>query len=323
MISSLSSEIIVSVDPATSFKTYSVSRVSSGGAGSLKGENEATDPIRFSYRFQIDTSELEFWNYKRKVSEIGIRELMIPVGMKASISEKFKQTFRFGDAKDAGLTKEPEFVKADDYYLLSAELRGEKTLSIQLVPDVAQPENDLVSITYDVSGLSTSLSQPAASNSISTASRPKLDYTSRKNGNLVAASDLLQIRQVEQMADLSKFWLLGNAVLTKMKILQSPSIIASRGELELLKVGEKDVVGPDATRKVDFLVLFEFLESIALSFTPLVRRLKEKTPIKGELILRQELEAGQRKEFTVRLDDLKSELVDTEYGKRISDIIGI
>jgi hypothetical protein len=54
---------------------------------------------------------------------------------------------------------------------------------------------------------------------------------------------------------------------------------------------------------------------------PSVKKLKEKTPVKDELIIRQELQGGQRKEFAVRLDDLMSNLQETSFGKSVSGIL--
>ena len=74
---------------------------------------------------------------------------------------------------------------------------------------------------------------------------------------------------------------------------------------------------------VGFFVFYKYVYSHSFDrFTPFVKKLKEKTPIKGELILREEVEKGQRKEFTISLDDLKSQLMDTHYcGKAVSDIL--
>ncbi|HET7344889.1 MAG TPA: hypothetical protein VFJ05_03345 [Nitrososphaeraceae archaeon] len=43
-----------------------------------------------SYSFLIDSSSLAFWNNKRKVSDLGIEDMPIPVGFKIPISKKLK-----------------------------------------------------------------------------------------------------------------------------------------------------------------------------------------------------------------------------------------
>jgi hypothetical protein len=48
--------------------------------------------------------------------------------MRAPISQKLKKAFSFGSRKDSDIVKEPEFVKVDDYYLVSSRLDGESPM---------------------------------------------------------------------------------------------------------------------------------------------------------------------------------------------------
>lgn len=324
LLSSLFTELTVSIDSSCSLKKYIVYRntLNTKKGGRDVDHNTERNTTSLNYKFRIDTSDIEFWDSSRKVSDFGIKELMLPVGMKAPISEKLKHAFRFGSRKDADPVKEPEFVKVDDYYLLSAKLDEKKILSIQLVPDVAKPEINLLEIFYYVDDLPGSSPQHKDSNAPSMRPRPKINYTSNENGQSVEVSDLLQIKEIAQASDLTKIGFLGTAIMDKLSILQNPGLVNSRGKLELLKAEDKHILLFEGTTKVEFTLLFDLLNSIASSFTPFVKRLKEKTPIKGELILREEVEKGQRKEFTIRLDDLKSLLIDTHYcGKAVSDIL--
>ena len=45
--------------------------------------------------------------------------------------------------------------------------------------------------------------------------------------------------------------------------------------------------------------------------------------MKGELTLKEEIGGGQRKEYSVRAEDLKSQLSDTDNGKAIYDALGL
>jgi len=322
ILSSLFTELSVSIDSSGSLRKYIVYRNTFTKKGTRDVGHRDRNATSLNYKFRIDTSDIEFWDSSRKVSDFGIKELMLPVGMKAPISEKLKHAFRFGSRKDIDPVEEPEFVKVDDYYLLSAKLDEKKTLSIQLVPDVAKPETNLLEISYQIDNLSVSSSQTNDSNTPPVGNRPKLNYRSNENGQSVEASDLLQIKKIAQASDLTKIKFLGTAIMDKLRILENPSLVSSRGKLELLKADDKDILLLEGTTKVEFTLLFDLLNSIASSFTPFVKRLKEKTPIKGELILREEVEKGQRKEFTISLDDLKSQLMDTHYsGKAVSDIL--
>lgn len=323
ILSSLFIELTVSIDSSGSLRKYIVYRNTlNTKKGTRDVDHRDRNATSLNYKFRIDTSDIEFWDSSRKVSDFGIKELMLPVGMKAPISEKLKHAFRFGSRKHTDPVKEPEFVKVDDYYLLSVKLDEKKTLSIQLVPDVAKPETNLLEISYQIDNLSGSSSQTNESNTPLVGNRPKLNYRSNENGQSVEASDLLQIKEIAQASDLTKIKFLGTAIMDKLRILENPSLVSSRGKLELLKADDRDILLLEGTTKVEFTLLFDLLNSIASSFTPFVKRLKEKTPIKGELILREEVEKGQRKEFTISLDDLKSQLMDNHYcGKAVSDIL--
>ena len=58
-------------------------------------------------------------------------------------------------------------------------------------------------------------------------------------------------------------------------------------------------------------------------FAPLIRKLKEKSPVKGELILRHEIGSRQREEYVVKTEELNSNLISTDEGKKISTILGL
>jgi hypothetical protein len=314
-----------SLDRKSGAKNYETFRTTASAA-TVQAEQAAgnlaqkgTDALQFSYTFRIDPSELEFWNYRRIVTDLGIRELLLPVGMKAPVSERIKQSFRFGSRKDAEVMKEPEFVKADGYCLAAASLHDNKTLVVELAKDPARPEESgLFKITYDVATLSVP-GQPHAS----TGSRPKIDYLVQDGGNLMTESDLLQIAEIQKNSDMSKIHLLGSAVLARTRILQDPQVIRSRGTLTELRTRNDSVVIPSGLAEGNSRALFEFLESIAFSYAPFVKKMQEKTSVQGELVLREELGGGQRKEYSVRVDELRSQLKDTEHGKMIAAAMGL
>lgn len=323
MLAGLLTEMIISIDSKGSKKYIVYRNTLNVKKGTIDTDQKReTTASSLNYKFRIDTSDIEFWDSSRKVSDFGIKELMLPIGMKAPISEKLKQAFRLGSKKNTDPVKEPEFVKVDDFYLLSIKLDQKKTLSIQLVPDIAKPEINLLELSYHVDDLPGEISEPKHSGRHPVTNRPRIDFTSNGNGQYVQATDLLQIKEIALASDLTKIGMLGTAILDKLRILQNPSLVSSRGKLELLKADDRHILQIGGTPKVEFTLLFELLNFIATSFTPFVKRLKEKTPIKGELILREEVEKGQRKEFTIRLDELKSQLIETHYcGKTVSDIL--
>lgn len=320
----------------TGLKTYGISRTTRSSTAVVAtvqaapeeariGDQNEPSALQFSYTYRIDGSDLEFWNRRRTVAEFGIKELMLPVGMKAPVSEKIKQTFRFGSRKDVEISKEPEFVKVDNYDLMMVSLEGDKTLTIELAEDAAHADTGHFRISYDLSALSNSAMQYEEQHFPGSAiSRPKIDYLSKDNGGTpVTRSDVLQIEEIQKNSNISKIQLLGAAILSKIRILQAPQIVQSRGRLEELKTHESEIVIPASLKQGDYYSLFQFLESVASSFAPYVGKMKERTQVKGELTIREELGSGQRREFSVRADDLKSQLKDTEYGNRIGLALGL
>lgn len=320
VLSNLTSTVVASLGPSGSLEQYSIQRVASSALSKAE-EREETNALRFSYTTRIEAKDLEFWNYKRKISELGIRELMLPAGLKASISEKFKQTFKFGQKGEPA--REPDFRKVDDYYVVHAELQGHKSLLVQVAADVGLLDNNLFTITYAVDSLSEPHAHSSSSRTQPSELRPKIDYRATDNGQISEITDLLQMGEIERMSDLPKIRLLGTAILSKMGILTDHATIASRGQLESLSTDDAEIIKSARTQKVDFVRLFEFLGLVASIFRPTLNKLREKTPMKDEIILRQELPGGQRKEFTIRLEDLRSQLGDEKYGKPVLTTLGL
>lgn len=320
LLSRLSVEVMIHIDP-TSPKTYSIHRGCKIIDQKAKGTNQNVKDLSIfpvNYAFQVDTSELVFWCSIRKISEFGLKDVELPIGMKAPLTEKLKNAFKLGNKKN-DIVMQPEFAKIDDYCLLSITL-NEKTLVVQVVPDIAKTDNDLIEIIYHLPELQTwGHAQP--NNELPQATNhPKINYKSTNNGQPVEFMDLLAVKQIAHAADLTKIMNLGTSILEKLKMLEDPKILSSRSKLQLLNVSGKNILIHDGVTIVEFTPLFELLNLIAIFFAPIVRRLKEKTPVQGELILREQMENGQRAEFVVKLEYLRSQLSSCPpLGQTISD----
>jgi hypothetical protein len=321
LLSNLSTEMTV-IANTENFKTYTVYRDTSSNKPKSRNTHQGREKNARSlnYKFRIDTSDLEFWQGVRKISDFGPKDLMVPIGMETPISEKLKKALSFG-SKNNDLIKQPKFVKVDDYYLLAGRLEGEKTLSVQLVPDITKADIGLIEVFYDLRYLPGSNLTPEDADDPE-AAHTRINYRSRENGHFVEVPDLLRVKQIADASDHAKISFLGTSVLDKLRILENNSLTDSRGKLELLKVDDNHVLLSEGTAKVEFTLLFELLNSVASTFTPFVKSLKEKTPVRGELILREQVGERQRREFNVRLDDLRSQLSLGHYsGKMISDTL--
>ena len=66
-----------------------------------------------------------------------------------------------------------------------------------------------------------------------------------------------------------------------------------------------------------------FLEITAKHFSPIIRKLREKSPMKNELILRFENADGSREEHSLGIEELNFLLKRTDGGKKIAKALEI
>jgi hypothetical protein len=341
LTSNLLNVVEVSIDQNDD-NSYRISRTSSITIQKKKAVKFADTAIddRASYLFYsfiIDVSSIEFWSHKRKVSDLGIKDMLIPVGFKTSISEKLKRSFRFvsrGEDDQTPVEKDPEFISADDYYLSYLKLEGGKTLFLILANDASKLDDKVMKINYDMADwyqndfddkVDVSAKAEFYKRLISEGKVPKIDYIQDKE---IRRLNLFQ-KEFLQFTDISKIFLLGKVLTDKMNSILNPKTITSHIKLESIKVDDKDAikVNRDSAKSPSLLyneeLVISFLESVATGFAPLILKLKTKSPVEGELILRYETRDRQREEYVVRTEEINSQLSSTNEGKRISSILGL
>jgi hypothetical protein len=341
LTSNLLNIVEVSIDQNDDNNSYKISRTSSIATHKKKSVKFADTAIddRASYLFYsfiIDVSSIEYWSHKRKVSDLGIDNMLIPVGFKTPISEKLKRSFRFvsrGEDDQTPVVKDPEFISADDYYLSYLKLEGSKTLFLILADDASKLDDKVMKINYDMADwyqndfndkVDVSAKAEFYNRLISEGKVPKIDYIQDKETRRL---NLFQ-KEFLQFTDISKIFLLGKVLIDKMNSILNPKAIASHIKLESIKVDDKDAikVNRDSAKSPSLLyneeLVISFLESVATGFAPLILKLKTKSPVEGELILRYETGDRQREEYVIRTEEINSQLSSTNEGKRISSILG-
>ena len=289
------------------------------------------------YSFIIDNSSLEFWNHKRKVSDLDIGKMIIPIGFKTSIYQKLKGSFRFMSSNDndqAPIEKEPEFVSADNYYIAYSKLESGKELSLILAQDASKLDDKVMKIHYDLISwyqnnyhdkVNFSTNSNFYKKLISEGKVPKIDYIQDKE---IRRLNLFQ-KEFLQFTDINKILLLGKVVTDKMNGILDREAIASHIKLESIIIDGKEAIkinrgsGQSTSLFYSEELVISFLESIATGFAPLILKLKNKSPVKGELILRYETDNKQREEYVVRTEELNLQLSITDEGKRLSAILGL
>src|SRR5919112_3326152 len=290
-----------------------------------------------SYSFMIEDSSVDFWSHKRKVSDLGIEDTLIPVGFKTPISEKLKRSFRFvsgGDDTQSHMEKEPEFVSADDYYISYSKLVSDKTLSLILADDASKLDDKVLKVEYDLTYLyqnnydvkvDVAVNADFCKRLISEGKVPRIDYIQDKE---IRKLNLFQ-KEFLQFTDMPKILLLGKLLTDKMNRLLNPQAITFHIKLESIKIDDKDAIKVNRdspqSRSLSYSeeLVISFLELVATGFAPLILKLKDRSPVEGELILRYETDDRQREEYVVRTEELNLQLSSTDEGKRISSILGL
>ena len=282
-----------------------------------------------SYSFLFDTTMLDFWRHKRKVSDLEIEDISIPVGFKTSISERLKRSFRFvsgGDNNKVSNEGEPEFINIDKYYIVYVRLQNSTILSMTLAYDPSKLDDKVIKIDYELPNLDSADENhdELCKRLLSEGKLPKIDYIEKEQRRRLNFSH----KEYLQITDIQKILILGKTVKNKISTLLNHAVATANIKIESIRIEEKDVVKVKSDAILPLLVynehlVIEFLDMLATGFTPLIKKISEKSPVRGELILRHEIDARQREEFVVRIEELTSQLCSTEEGKKIADTLGL
>jgi hypothetical protein len=311
-------------------------------------ENTATS---ISYSLSIRSTEIEFWNQRRKVSDFGLKDIMIPVGLKTPITKRLKKSLDFlpGLDKEMKNQRAPRFVNVEDYYVYSANTDGKENLLVVLVDNPSKLDDNLIHIKYRLSELSRDDSNNAAAaaattNAAGTSARPRthyleynklprIDFTSSEQGKV---QDILGIKDIAEATDIPEIMLLGRAILDKIELIihHEPSQLALYSKLASIRVEDRDALVIDASKSsisvgnnnivaYDPSLVTIFLEITAKYFSPIIRKLRERSPMKNELILRYENADGSREEHSLGIEELNFILKRTDGGKKIARALEI
>jgi hypothetical protein len=304
-----------------------------------------------SYSLSVRSTEIEFWNQRRKVSDFGLKDIMIPVGLRTPITKKLKKSLDFlpGIDKEAKSQRAPKFVNVEDYYLYSANTDGKENLLVVLVDNPSKPDDNLIQIKYRISELNhhdgrTAVTTTTTTNPADVSAKPRthyleynklprIDFTSSEQGKV---QDILGIKDIAEATDIPEILLLGRAILDKIELIlhHEPSQLALYSKLSSIRVDDKDALVVDESKSsislgnsnivaYDPSLVTIFLEITAKYYSPIIRKLKEKSPMKNELILRFENADGSREEHSLGIEELNFLLKRTDGGKKIARALEI
>jgi hypothetical protein len=283
----------------------------------------------FSYHFTIDSKFSEFWKHRRKVSDLGVDDLLIPIGFKKSISEKLRRSLRLGsnqeDPQDSS-EREIEYIHASSLYITYVRMDTGKTLAVKLSGDPSRSDEKSVELEYELSGLQPQENNASSNNSITTIAYynglksegrlPRLNYVDREERRKI---DLTQ-KEFQQATDILRIVMMGKMLADKINEISNTSTVSHHMKLDSIRVGDKEAIMSSSNSSKTLLyyedIVMSFLELVAVGFSPLIQHMSEKSPIKGELILRYETDEKVRTEYVLRTEELSAPLSDDE-GRRV------
>lgn len=284
-----------------------------------------------SYSFLINGSRIDFWNKVNRVSGVGVKDLLIPFGLRTPLTEKLKQTLRIvpGLSREPA-EKEPGFINADDYYIVSASMDQDK-LMVLLASNPSELNKHVFRITYALKELYDLYDDNSGGSNINShitqEMRPRIDCTLKEDQEPV--QDVLQIEEVANATDISKLILFGRALSDKLRVSLDPLLTSNTGaELVRISIDNQDALAIDEERR--FIVssynsdaIVSFLRIIANCFRPNLIKAKEKSSMRDEIIIRYQRPDGTRQEYSARIRTLIEQLQGYKEGQGILQMLGI
>jgi hypothetical protein len=294
-------------------------------------EISSTQSNSTSYSFSVNASATSFWRSHRKIIDLEIDQLAVPIGFKTSISEKLRRSFRLGHSNDHHLDseREPDMVSVENYYMTHVKLESGKTLSVILSAD-AKPKDKVIRIEYDLNDLHVDRKNlsPETSNYnqvIAEGRVPRIEYIDEKESRKI---DLLQ-KEFLRTTNIGRIMELGYNLEEKLKQMIDMRLISSYIRLYSITVDDKEAVlitdnhSTDGHLSYNEDLVISFLETIASAFAPIIQMLKSKSPVNGELILRYDSPNKQREEYMIRTGDIISRLSQSSGGNKVLAALGV
>lgn len=302
---------------------------SPSSAGTYTNSLESLPASTFSYHFTVDPKFSDFWKHRRRISDLGVHDLLIPIGFKKSISEKLRRSLRLGssqtDAQDSS-EREVEFVHASSLYITYIKIQTGKTLVVRLSGDPSKSDEKSVELEYNLSELipeggtidgdSSTDMMEYYKRLVSEGTLPEINYLDKDERRKID----LNLKEFQEGTDTLKLVIMGKMLADRMNDILNTSTISSYMKLDSIRVGDKEAIvssnDPNKTLLYYEDIVMNLLELVAVGFSPLIQRISDKSPIKGELILRYETDEKERKEYVLRTDELSAPLANEE-GRRV------
>ena len=145
---------------------------------------------------------------------------------------------------------------------------------------------------------------------------PRIDYLDKDERRKI---DLTQ-KEFQEGTDTLKIVMMGKILADRINDISNTSAVSPHMKLDSIRVGDKEAIMSSNESNKALLyyedIVMSFLELVAVGFSFLIQGISNKSPVKGELILRYETDEKERQEYVLRTEELSAPLSDEE-GRRV------
>lgn len=295
------------------------------------GLNESISKM-ITYCF-LKQSSLQDLFPQRKLADFNFKNFTFPIGYKVSISDKLKKSFKLSSKNQTNIhstDKEPNTISLDNYYLSHIRLEKNKSLVIEITNEDSEIKSGRI-LQIHLNLLDNDIDKYL----IETFNKQKLKENEK--------NDLLQIYYLADnkkininailidffdFVDFKKLFRFCLFILNTLEKVIDPLNLSSDFKLEYIKFNDKKIIDVlrDKDQKKDKIyydksLILLILKIVSLHIAPIVIKIRDKSPVKGELMLRYELEGQPRNEFVLKENDLIAQLNNFEEGKKFMEIL--
>jgi len=289
-----------------------------------------------TYSFSMDESPGNFFYQKQKLSDFNIHNLVFPIGYKVSISKKLKRSFKLvstiEDDKENS-NKEPEKIFLDNYFLSHIKLEKSKNIILRIANENSNSKTDkIIEINLNLMNneiekcFNETFDNQELKTWIKKSDLLTIDYivNNEKKNIIPVIIDFFGTVDFKQIFNLCKY------IIKNIEKTIDPLNLQNGFRLEYVDIYGKKAIdhyidkdGGNERIYYDKTLISRFLEIIAEYLIPQIEKIKEKSPVVGELILRYEMDGQPRKEYVLKTEDIKEQLNNFEDGKKILKIFMI
>lgn len=257
----------------------------------------------------------KFRNGKIKLMDIFTVPIFIPVGFKKSISNKIKNSFRLVTNNHEDNNREPEYISITNFFIINIH-KELNNIILVISNDPSQVNQKIIKIIFDIewNPLSADLLDTDKINQDE--KKPSVYY--KVNGKLQKEMNIFN--EFHKFIDMKLMLSLKQSLTNLIETCTTNENILKCGQIAKLEfINQKHIILEQKNNELVYHAdkVIDLLESTACLLAPIVSNIKEKSPIKNELLIRYEQDDKPRKEIVIKIDELVKQLSCSGEGKNI------